>query len=204
MLLSEAKKILKKNGFILEYKEMDEPAHDNGIARTIAFDDEKPSNEIGPTVQIGKQTWMSKNLAIDDGGEGIIFNEENGEYYYTWEAAVRIAKNISGWHLPTSKEWNAAALAFGAEEKDTSYYPGDPNRFDYKNVENLKRKLNIEFSGYWNNGDFYLIHNLAYFWTASDNSSSEAFGRYFTTGAWFCAIQVKKSTHAFTVRLVKD
>lgn len=70
-----------------------------------------PPEPPGPSfdeVTIGTQTWMSKNLAIDDGGEGIVIKENvtaNGVnfgtvYYYTKAAALRVASSIDGWHLP--------------------------------------------------------------------------------------------------------
>lgn len=75
-----------------------------------------PPTPPGPSfdeVTIGTQTWTSKNLDIDDGGEGItIINDvtANGvnfgtQYYYNWDAANRIANSIIGWHLPSQSEW---------------------------------------------------------------------------------------------------
>jgi uncharacterized protein (TIGR02145 family) len=67
------------------------------------------------SVTIGTQTWMSKNLDIDDGGEGILTYDFTSDpnlsscgiqYYYTYEAALRLANSLDGWHLPTSTEWN--------------------------------------------------------------------------------------------------
>lgn len=66
-----------------------------------------PPTPPGPTsdeVTIGTQTWMAKNLAIDDGGEGITIINNN--YYYTRDAAKRVADTITGWHLPTYAEWD--------------------------------------------------------------------------------------------------
>lgn len=59
----------------------------------------KPSSVI-----IGTQTWMSTELDLDDGGEGIekhTFTDYNGNslgemYYYTHDAAVRVANLIPG------------------------------------------------------------------------------------------------------------
>lgn len=66
-------------------------------------------------VTIGTQTWMGKDLMIDDGQGGIIkVNNVTAHgvnmgtvYYYTWDAAKRIANSISGWHLPTRSEWTS-------------------------------------------------------------------------------------------------
>jgi uncharacterized protein (TIGR02145 family) len=63
-------------------------------------------------VVIGNQVWASKNLAIDDGGEGIrtdvqhIGGEDIVNYYYNAEAAQRVAATIPGWHVPTSFDYD--------------------------------------------------------------------------------------------------
>lgn len=66
-----------------------------------------PPTPPGPTIEevtIGTQTWMAKNLAIDDGGEGIAIINNN--YYYNRAAARRVAETVEGWHLPTAAEWD--------------------------------------------------------------------------------------------------
>ena len=67
-----------------------------------------------PSVQIGNQIWMSENLQVDDGGEGIAVIQSvmaNGyefgpQTYYTYDAAIRVANSIEGWHLPSDTEFN--------------------------------------------------------------------------------------------------
>lgn len=69
------------------------------------------------TIQIGNQIWMAEALQEDDGGEGIdVFHnyEINGYtypaiYMYSYDAAMRIANSIQGWHLPTVAEVNELA-----------------------------------------------------------------------------------------------
>lgn len=63
------------------------------------------------SITIGTQTWMSKNLAFDDGSYGIYTADINisgsafgTQYYYTKAAANRVANLIDGWHLPTDQE----------------------------------------------------------------------------------------------------
>ena len=64
--------------------------------------------EFSPkTVTIGDRVWMKENLKLSDTNGGIFFNKDNGEVYYTWDAAKRIADAIPGWHLPTRNEWDA-------------------------------------------------------------------------------------------------
>ena len=71
------------------------------------------AQHFNDTVTIGGQTWMSKNLSIDDGGSGVYHknitaagSNLNTQYLYTWGAANRIADSIPGWHLPTMEDWN--------------------------------------------------------------------------------------------------
>lgn len=161
-------------------------------------------NDFNPkTVTIGNQVWMAENLDIDDGKGGIFYNEENGEYYYTYDAAMRIANSIPGWHLPTALEWNEAALACGA--KEISFNDGsNPNYNDYKDAQELKDRLDIKLVGNMYFGSFFNIDSYAYLWTSSEFSSAGAYSRCFSTGASMDSDFHSKTTSAFTVRLVKD
>lgn len=104
-----------------------------------------PPTPPGPTfdeVTIGTQTWMAKNLAIDDGGEGIDIKENvtsNGvnfgtQYYYNRAAAIRLANSISGWHLPSAAEWrtliNYIGSNVGGKLKSTSGWNNNGNGTD--------------------------------------------------------------------------
>lgn len=70
-------------------------------------------------VTIGTQTWKTKNLAIDDGQGGIYTQTVNYgqgdvvEYYYTWDAAVRVAATVEGWRLPTYSDFGVIYTAYG-------------------------------------------------------------------------------------------
>lgn len=67
-----------------------------------------PSDEV----TIGSAIWKNVDLAVDDGGSGIFIKNDvtvNGvnfgtKYYYSLEAAQRIANSIEGWHLPTTAD----------------------------------------------------------------------------------------------------
>jgi uncharacterized protein (TIGR02145 family) len=90
-------------------------------------------------VTIGNQTWSTKNLAVDDGGDGIATKVVNYcygdvvEYYYSWPAAVRIANGIEGWHLPSVEEYETLASNVGgishAGTKLKSTYGWDPESY---------------------------------------------------------------------------
>lgn len=152
------------------------------------------------TVTIGNQVWMAENLTIIDGGEGIYLTPENGQHYYTWDAAMRVAKSIPGWHLPTTLEWNAAALACGATERP---HMDNPNYNEYDDVKVLKDKLGVKLAGHYNNGGVGKVGDHAYFWTSTECSSLSAYLRCFSTGnAEGSNYYLKDCGHS--VRLVKD
>lgn len=64
------------------------------------------SSQKAIEMTVGNFVIMAKNLDIDDGLGGIAVSDEHPEYgrYYTWDAAVRVAGKIKGWHLPTAEE----------------------------------------------------------------------------------------------------
>lgn len=153
------------------------------------------------TMLIGNQVWMQENLAIDDGGEGIYYNKKNGQYYYTWDAAMRIAKSIPGWHLPTAEEWNATAEACGATVVDTKY-KDNPYMRDYDNTKKLYDSLNVLPVGDCYDGSFCNVGSYACFWSATEYDSRGAYSRYFDT-----SVAMLQSTdykdNGFSVRLIK-
>lgn len=95
------------------------------------------------SVTIGTQTWMLKNLSIDDGQGGVYIAEHveaNGlnmgeQYYYTPSAAIRIANSIPGWHLPSKEEWQTLASYVGTNSasklKSTSGWDNNNGTDDY-------------------------------------------------------------------------
>ena len=161
-----------------------------------------PAEDFAPkTVKIGDQIWMNKNLAIDDGGDGITINKETGEHYYTWDAAKRVAEKIKGWHLPTIAEWDFLAANAGGREvcgtklKAAIGWDDDGNGTDDFGFSALP-------AGYYN-GSFNYLGSNAYFWTATEYNSSYAYSRYFSTGASMNSDNDYKY-YQCSVRLVKD
>ena len=161
-----------------------------------------PAEDFAPkTVKIGDQIWMNKNLAIDDGGDGITINKETGEHYYTWDATNRVAEKIKGWHLPTIAEWDFLAANAGGREvcgnklKATSGWEDDGNGTDDFGFSALP-------AGYYD-GSFDYLGADAYFWTATESNSSYAYCRYFNTGASMYSNDYNKY-YQYSVRLVKD
>jgi len=158
-------------------------------------------------VTIGTQTWMAKNLAIDDGQGGIYtqtvnYGEGNVvEYYYTWDAAVRVAASIDGWHLPSTSEWDDLATAVGGSDiagtklKSTTGWNSGNGDGSYG--------FAVFPAGRLYSGSFYNLGSGAYFWPADELSSSNAYYCYFSTGETMNLDDCNKS-FGYSVRLVKD
>lgn len=178
---------------------------------TRYFGDNSSPVPPGPsfdTVTIGSQTWMSKNLTIDDGLGGIhnmsisYGSDWVREYYYTWEAAVRVAATVEGWHLPTPSEWEELANYVGgastAAKKLKSTYGwvlGGAGTDDYG--------FSVFPAGYWEDRSPKRSGEVGYFWTNTEYSTTKANLCYFPTGNQMnLSVQVK--TDGYTVRLIKD
>lgn len=174
----------------------------------------------GPTfdyVTIGSQIWMSKNLAIDDGQGGIYTQTVNYgqgdvvEYYYIWDAAVRVAASISGWHLPSQTEWNTLTTTAGgnsnAGKKLKATYGW---KYSYaKGTDDFG--FTALPASYWYNdsGTEWKYNSSAVgegttFWTSNSSSSSVAYDRYIVTNASIYSDSSNKTRRAYSVRLVKD
>ena len=154
-------------------------------------DIEKSDTFNPPTVKIGDTEWMAENLKYDDGGNGIYYNSDNGEYYYTWDAAKRVAKKL-GWRLPSDEDWNKACEACGGIKNKQG---------DYENCS-LKKELNIKLAGLYFSSSFQGIGSRCYFWSVLDNSSCGAWSRLFDTSASVTRLSGIK-LRGYSVRLIK-
>ena len=71
--------------------------------------------QVYPTVQIGTQCWMKKNMNYPTGNCWCYDNKKsNCDIYgrlYDWETALIVCP--SGWHLPSDEEWNKLIECLG-------------------------------------------------------------------------------------------
>ena len=87
---------------------------------------EPPPDPFAP-VELNGQIWTGKNLAIDDGGEGIYHKTVNygrgdvEEYYYTHGAAERVVASIDGWHIATYNDWSGIKSKIGQKALCADY-----------------------------------------------------------------------------------
>jgi uncharacterized protein (TIGR02145 family) len=159
-------------------------------------------------VKIGDQRWMKKNLAIDDGEGGIYTRTVNygqgdvNEYYYTWEAAVRVASRMHNYHLPTKAEFDTLAETIGGAStageklKSTYGWNDDGDGTDDYGFTALP-------AGYYD-GVLHDFGNYAHFWTYTETSSSYAY--YIFLRSWYTDMFSNGITKSifYSVRLIKD
>jgi uncharacterized protein (TIGR02145 family) len=184
------------------------------------------SNVIGGrtyrTVVIGGVEWLAENLdfkfsGLAFGQSGTSSSEPRGNYYqnnsssygkygilYNWIAVKYLEDNksslIPGWHVPTTAEWDALATAVGGTSvagtklKSTTNWSSGAGTDDYGFSA-------FPAGNYY--GSFNGLGSNAYFWTATESSSSSAYRRYFSTGASMSSSDNGKNSQ-YSVRLVKD
>ena len=159
-------------------------------------------------VQIGSQIWMKRNLTYDDGKGGIRhttpfdLTEWGEQYYYTWDAANRVANKIEGWRLPTIEDWNTLINYVGTNPayklKSTSGWFNNQNGSDEYGFCVLPTE-------YYKSTIYGGFH--AYFWSSTP-------GEWPSEGTYWSYVfdrddRVYGAYHAdpnnlYTIRLIKD
>jgi uncharacterized protein (TIGR02145 family) len=171
-----------------------------------------------PTIVIGTQTWMAKNLASTKASDGSVLTcypyfgiEDSVKTFgrmYDWENAKKACP--SGWHLPSDEEWTALVdflggpMIAGGKIKETGYsHWKEPN----KGADN-KSGFTALPGGYRGpKGKFFNFkNNLAYFWTSTEYDAANAWGYYITYGEpiiYRYGMSFGKNM-AFAVRCIQD
>ena len=157
---------------------------------TGSYLDTRGDGENYPTVLVGDQEWMTKNLNYRTVNYSWAFSDLQSfrnEYgmLYTYEAA-----NVAcptGWHLPTDAEWRKLEKALGMPSgiSQLSGYRGNSEGSELKEAglshwhsPNLNAVDLIGFKalpgGYRDkNGNFGLLGTMGAFWTAKQNIADQ-------------------------------
>ena len=173
----------------------------------IAGESPVPPTPSFDEVTIGSQTWMAKNLAIDDGGEGIYTNTLNygqgnvTEYYYTWPAAVRVAATVQGWHLPSKEEWDTLINAIGSSTAATKL----SSTYGWDKTNGTDDYGFCALPAGWRSTDSYYddLYSIAYFWTSTPGTTSNAYHIALWPGTRYIVTGERNNLKGYSVRLVK-
>jgi uncharacterized protein (TIGR02145 family) len=167
------------------------------------------------TVTIGSQKWTKKNLAVNDGQGGIYTRSVNygkgdvTEYYYTWDAAMRVVNSIAGFHLPSVDEYSTliSTVGGGPHPLLTNYgwqYGGGSNAYGFSALPSGGTGVPPSSDSYFQIGAYF------YVWTSTEVPSTfvkrYAYVYYLCDGSTGIAsyTSYKKTDSAFPIRLIKD
>jgi len=158
------------------------------------------------TVTIGNQVWMVKNLNdASKGGKCYKDKPEDCERYgrlYTWEEAMKACP--SGWHLPSSEEWEALVSsaggmdAAGGKLKAKSGWEKGGDGTDEYGFSALPGGYGIP------DGSFINVGHYGNWWSATELSTVTAYGwdmYYVNSGV---NENYNGKSYLLSVRCVKD
>ncbi|MDD3877898.1 MAG: fibrobacter succinogenes major paralogous domain-containing protein [Bacteroidales bacterium] len=154
--------------------------------------------QLYPTVLIGSQCWMAKNLNIGQQISGTLAQSNNLiiEKYcygdtigscnlyggmYQWDEMMQYSSTESiqgicpeGWHLPSDNEWKVLEMALGMTQTEADM----GNTWRGANVGTaLKAGGSSGFNallggGRWSNAAFMYVNQMGYFWTSTQSGSN--------------------------------
>ncbi len=174
--------------------------------------------KVYQTIKIGNQVWMAENLAFKT--EKGSWNAGGTDIYgamfgllYTWEAAEQAVP--AGWHLPTDGEWKELEMTLGMSQTDADAInfrgtnEGGKLKATSLWAENGNGTNDVGFSALpggfrSNSGSFFVYTWYGYWWTATENDSSNAWFRLTTYSGTKISKNYSFKEDAYSVRCVKD
>ncbi|MDR2582309.1 MAG: fibrobacter succinogenes major paralogous domain-containing protein [Fibromonadaceae bacterium] len=177
------------------------------------------------TVKIGNQTWMAENLNYQIAANSWCYdnNPNNCTKYgrlYSWNAASKACP--SGWHLPSSAEWNKLVSTDGLTRtagnklKSKTGWKNNGGGTDVYGFSALPGGLRSggNFAHRSNGqsisaGSFDCLGNCGYWWSATRNKVSSWGGSSYDSRAMYyhddyVSEDTDNESSAFSVRCVKD
>ena len=156
------------------------------------------------SVRIGDQIWMCHNLQMPaDPAHGLYV--ENGETYFTWDAAMRAARKYgNGWRLPSREDWQKLADYCGGNSKagthlkSTSGWDGE-NGFDTYGFDG-------KLAGYYSPGVSGVCNagTSGNFWSSIPDGAVYAYNRYLNCSHTDFYESCGGRSYGLSVRLLKD
>jgi uncharacterized protein (TIGR02145 family) len=131
-------------------------------------------------------------------------------YLYNWYT-VNDSRNIApeGWHVPTDEEWRALVDCLGRESvaggqlKETGTTHWQMPNTDATNESGFST-LPGGFHGSYGAGNFHDIGENAFFWSATEYDTDNAWLRYLSYNNSGVTRDSHFKRHGFSVRLVRD
>lgn len=159
--------------------------------------------------------WTSVDLDIDDGQGGVsTFGNVtvNGynfgtQYYYTHEAAMRIAGNLQGYHLPTSQEVTTLMFSVGGSSYDISEKLRNTYGWDdYQGTDDYGFSVLPVGNKVYNNDSLEWTGYTTHYWLYDDKTVEDEWTRFDNFSVEYNGMNIGDEIGAFgyKVRLIKD
>ena len=162
--------------------------------------------QVYPTVQIGNQCWLQKNINYQTGNSWCYANNSsNCDTYgrlYDWHTALGVCP--SGWHLPGDEEWTALTTFLGGEFLAGEKMKSASGWYYYGNGTNSSGFTALPGGNCYRNDLFNGRLSRAYFWSATEVSSTNAWNRHLYSNKEDVSRDIYDKTHGFSVRCLKD
>lgn len=184
------------------------------------------------TVTIGTQTWMLKNLEVTKYRNGDAIpqvsnptawatlttgawcyyenNTSNGPVYgklYNWYA-VNDPRGLApiGYHIPTDAEWSILTTFLGGEDISGVKMKATAGWTPFNGITNTNTSGFTGLPGGYrnNNGVFLNIDSYGSWWSASENSTANAWYRYLYYSDSYTYRDDYSKNYGFSVRCLKD
>lgn len=193
-------KIYKINNHLMEY-------NSNCIDAIVPYTPE--------SVTIGTQTWMTKNLDVDDGGEGIsAVNvgthaglDMGVQYFYTWDAAKRVVSDLVGWRLPTDLDWGILSQYIGTSVAEQKLKSTQGWTYDSKTRNGTNEYgFNAMPVGYISDSSYGYggVGGFTYYWSNDNDSETKQYVRQLSVYSTKFDTGFFKKSYGMSVRLIKD
>lgn len=193
--------------------------------------DDSPSTPVVPTVTIGTQTWMLKNLDVTTYRNGDPIpqvtdptawanlttgawcyyenNSANGATYgklYNWYA-VNDPRGLApaGWHVPSDAEWTTLTTYLGGESVAGNKIKATTGWNPYSGITNTNSSGFTGLpGGSRGNGIFRQIGNNAFWWSSSEDNTTAVLHRAldYSGGAAYRSSSIK--LWGLSVRCLRD
>jgi len=162
------------------------------------------------TAKIGKQVWMTENLAYDVPGSKCYKGDpENFEKYgllYDWKTAMNACP--PGWHLPSKEEWQELVDFAGGKEIAGNKLKAK-NGWNHKEGKSGNGTDDFGFSALpggsgVSDGSFSYVGDFGYWWTATENNSNYAYYWYICHTSTYVDSYSFGKASLYSVRCVQD
>jgi uncharacterized protein (TIGR02145 family) len=160
-----------------------------------------------PTVKIGKQLWMARNLAFAAPTSWCYAGdsadcERNGRLY-TWDAARNVCPK--GWHLPSDSEWMILEAQLGMPNEQVRSTKARGTDQGARLREGGSSGFNAPISGYRRpDGSYVRRGERAAFWADTEANKDDAWHRDIRSDVGTIYRSEVTKTYALSVRCVGD